>query len=425
MFDPKMFEPNIRPERGLRRPARVRIAALAVAILLGFAGAATQMTQAQTFTNLHNFTNQADGGWLFAGPAMDRAGNIYSAAQQGGAGYNGTVFQMSQRNGSWTLDTLHAFQGGDDGSLPVATPTVGPDGSLYGTTFSGGGGCNGSGCGTVFKLARPPRVCTSSTCRWTETVLYNFAETPGMSTPFGGVTFDSAGNLYGTTYFGGSHFCGDGDCGVVYELSNTGGNWTFQVLYNFSGGADGAHPMATMAIDQAGNLYGTTFQGSVFELVRSGSGWTENTLYTFQNGPDGGSPQAGVVFDNAGNLYGATTKLGGSPGGVVYKLTHSGSSWTYAVLYTYRNSGGIYGNVAVDSAGNIYGASLKGGINMSGTVFKLTNSGGVWSLTDLHDLEPGSYPQGNVLLDPADNLYGTTITGGQYGRGSLWQIQHQ
>jgi len=402
-----------------------RLPFAALAIMFALTVAATQSMQAQTFTNLHSFTNGGDGNSLFAGPTMDGAGNIYGVTLYGGDGHDGTAFKLTKRNGSWTLDTLHAFTGGSDGNAPFANVTVGPDGNVYGTTIFGGGGCQNDGCGTVFKLTPPARVCTHALCPWTETVIYRFSESDtGLSIPYGGVTFDSAGNLYGTTAAGGTGACNGVGCGAVYKLTPSGGTWIVSVIYNFTGFEDGGFPMATMTIDQAGNLYGTTYYGSVFELVRSGAGWSENTLYTFHNGADGGAPQAGVVFDNAGNLYGATTMVNGGPvGGVVYKLTHSSDGWAYSVLYTYDNSGGLYGNVAIDSAGNIYGTALTGGIYQGGSVFKLTDSGGVWSLTDLHDFQGDGWPEGNVLLDASGNLYGTAIGGGEYGWGAVWEIQ--
>ncbi len=396
-----------------------------MAILFALAVGAPQLVQAQTFVNLHSFTNGSDGNSPFAGPTMDAAGNIYGVVLYGGDGQDGTAFKLTKRNGSWTFNTLYTFTGGSDGNGPFANVTIGPDGSVYGTTLFGGGtGCDGEGCGTVFKLAPPARFCNRTICPWTETVIYRFSDSDtGLSYPYGGVTFDTASNLYGTTAAGGTGDCYGQGCGTVYKLTPSGGNWTESVIYNFTGYEDGGFPMATMTMDQAGNLYGTTYYGSVFELVRSGASWSEKTLYTFQNGADGGYPQAGVVFDNAGNLYGATTMVNGNePSGVVYKLTPSSGGWSFSALYTYKNSGGIYGNVALDKAGNIYGTAITGGIYQGGSVFKLTNSGGIWNLTDLHDLQGIGWPEGNVLLDASGNLYGTAIGGGQYGWGAVWEI---
>ncbi len=414
----------LNPTFDRKRCSRLPVAAMTIMLVLAVAG--TQSLHAQIFTNLHSFTNGGDGNTLFAGPTLDRAGNIYGVTTYGGAGGKGTAFRLSKRNGAWTLQTLHSFTGGSDGNSPFANVTIGPDGNVYGTTIFGGGGCQPDGCGIVFRLTPPARICSHTSCPWTETVLYRFMDSPtGLRIPYGGVTFDSAGNLYGTTAAGGTGSCGLQGCGAVYKLTCSGGAWTASVIYNFTGFEDGSFPTATMTIDQAGNLYGTTYYESVFDLVPSAGGWTENTLYTFHNGSDGGNPYAGVIFDSAGNLYGATTTITQQdPGGVVYKLTHSSGSWVYSVLYSYDFSGGIFGNVAIDGAGNIYGTAINGGIHQAGSVFKLTNSGGGWSLTDLYDFGGIAWPEGNVLLDAAGNLYGTAMNGGQYGYGAVWEIEN-
>jgi len=394
-----------------------------MAAVLGLMAVAMRPADAQVLSYLHSYTNGPDGNSPFGGPAMDSAGNIYAVTLYGGSGGGGTAVRLTQRNGHWTTQLLHSFAGGNDGKAPYANVTIGPDGSVYGTTTMGGGGCQPDGCGTVFKLTPPARVCPQTQCPWTETILYRFGDSDAhLATPYGWVTFDSAGNLYGTTAQGGAG-CVPQGCGTVYKLTRSGDTWTPSVIYEFTGHDDGSFPIAGPTIDQAGNLYGTTYGGSVYELVRSGTSWTENTLYTFQYGADGGYPEAGVVFDSAGNLYGATTIVNSDDiGGVFYKLTHSGSGWTFSILYTYTLSG-IFGNVAVDAAGNIYASAQDGGSQRVGSVIKLTNSGGVYTLTDLHDFGGLGWPQGDVLLDAAGNLYGTTMGEGQDGYGSVWEIQ--
>jgi uncharacterized repeat protein (TIGR03803 family) len=392
-----------------------------IAIASIFLLMATPRADAQTLSFLHSFTTGPDGNTPFGGPAFDSAGNIYAATCYGGSGGRGTVVRLTKRNGAWITQLLHSFSGGDDGNCPMSNVTIGPDGRVYGTTLQGGGGCSPDGCGTVFQLTPPPRPCPQTQCPWTAKIIYRFADSPEqLANPFSWVTFDAAGNLYGTTSHGGN--CDI--CGVVFKLTPSGGNtWTPSVIYEFTGGTDGSFPYAGLTIDAAGNLYGTTYAGSVYELVRNGAGWTETTLYTFTYGADGGMPQAGVVFDNAGNLYGATTVVNSDDiGGVFYKLTHSGSTWTFSILYTYPLSG-IYGNVALDNAGNIYASAQDGGSQRVGAVLKLTNAGGVYSVTDLHDFGGLGWPQGDVLLDAAGNLYGTTLGEGQHGEGSVWQIQ--
>ena len=170
-------------------------------------------------------------------------------------------------------------------------------------------------------------------CPWTDTVIYQFGGSPYST---GTMIFDSAGNLYGTTHEGGYGY------GTVFELTLSEGIWTETDIYNFDGDprGDGVYPGVSMAVDGAGNLYGTSYAGgsfgwgTVFELTRSGSSWTKTLLYSFQNGNDGHGPAGGVVSDRAGNLYGGTLYGGNGAAGAVYELTPSNGRWKFAVLYT-------------------------------------------------------------------------------------------
>jgi uncharacterized repeat protein (TIGR03803 family) len=284
------------------------------------------------------------------------------------------------------------------------------------------------GCGVVFRLAPGPFVCRSAECPWIETVIFRFADAPnGIGLPFAGVTFDSAGNLYGQAFTGGTGGC-SGGCGAIYKLTPAGGSWNFSVVHAFTGGPDGDQPTSTLTFDNAGNLYGTAYYGgthgfgTVFQLVPLGSGWTFNTIYTFTGGSDGGFPNSGVVLDSAGNLYG-NNQLGGSGGGgVVYQLRNSGSSWTFTPLYS--SIGQFTDEVGLDPEGNVYGTTYAGGSNGGGSVFKLTNSGGTWTETDLHSFGglDGLFPYSSVVFDASGNLYGTTTMGGNNGAGVVWQI---
>lgn len=180
------------------------------------------------------------------------------------------------------MSVLYGFLGGSDGSLPRAGVTIGPNGSLYGTTTYGGSssGClYGPSCGTVFNLRPPMTLCRAISCPWVETVLYRFTGgSDGGNPQFGDLLFDKAGSIYGTAQFEGNMAC-QGGCGIVFRLTPSGGSWTQSVIYSFSG-ADGANPQGGLTPDSAGNLYGTTYgggshgHGTVFELSPSGSGWT-------------------------------------------------------------------------------------------------------------------------------------------------------
>jgi uncharacterized repeat protein (TIGR03803 family) len=266
-----------------------------------FALVIAQSSQAQTYKVLHTFTGeQQDGVSPYAGVTIDRAGNLYGTTAYGGSPGSpacrygpgcGTVFKLTHKNSAWILNPLYSFAGGNDGADPAARVVFGPDDSLYGTTVEGGdGGCSGnySGCGTVFDLKPASSACQTAVCPWTEAVLYSFqGGTDGEYPTLGDLVFDQAGNIYGTTYNGGLGNCGNGTtCGVVYELTSSSGGWAETILHRFSGGNDG------------------------------------------------GLPYDGVIFDNHSKLYG-TTEIGGDLTcdppygcGTVFQLTPSGSGWT-------------------------------------------------------------------------------------------------
>ena len=403
--------------------------AFATAVMLALTMAATFSAQAQTYTVLYNFTGGQDGAYPEAGLTMDRAGNLYGTAYQGGGSNRGTVFKLAHKSAGWVISPLYSFTGREDGGAPIARVVFGPDGSLYGTTEFGGRNC-GSGCGTVFNLKPPVTFCRSVFCAWTQTVLYRFGGSGDGANPgYGDLTFDQAGHIYGTTYFGGNNAQG-----VVYELTPSNGSWTESAIYVFSGASDGGNPYSSVIFDKAGNLYGTTFAGgdngygTVFQLKASGSGWTENTLYAFQNSTDGGRPFGGVVFDTAGNLYGATSSGGSGSGGTAYELMPSNGNWTFGAVYSFVGSAylpGAYDSLTMDAAGNLYGTTTKDGAHGLGSVFKLTPSNGGWTETDLYDFVSGSggaVPYGSVVVDANGNLYGTASQGGANGYGVIWEI---
>ena len=220
--------------------------------------------QGQTFTVIHKFTG-SDGANPYAGLTIDRGGNLYGTTQYGGhlsstcPGGCGTIFRMAQRGSGWLLSDLYEFTAGPEG-YPQARVVFGPDGTLYGTA-SGFGGYGDNGPGAVFNLRPPATVCKSVSCPWTETVLFQFVYGGTGFFPLGDLTFDAAGNIYGTTQYGGlTQYCSGGGCGVAYELTQSGGVWTESILHAFTSGADGAYPNSGVIFDQAGNLYGTAPQ---------------------------------------------------------------------------------------------------------------------------------------------------------------------
>jgi hypothetical protein len=283
---------------------------------------------------------------------------------------------------------------GTDGSGPYSL-VMDASGNLYGTTLYGGnteGICGSTGCGIVFELSTNPDGT------WTEKVLHEFCSvgtycSDGHDPDL--LTLDSQGNLYGTTEGGGANYSG-----VAYQLTpSQGGAWTFNVLYSFCATnlcSDGAGPFGELAIDAAGNLYGTTVGGgfaggTVFELSPSHlqrGGWTENVLYYFcaRGGQclDGYYPEGGVSFDTFGNLMG-TTPTGGQYGegcgrdgcGTVFKLSPTSGGWIYTLVNAPVPGVGTTPTTGTvtDADGSVYGMFPQRGANGGGALFVVYPNG--------------------------------------------------
>src|SRR5271157_1676225 len=427
----------------MARPKQIqtRTCSRTAALIIVLAFAALPSAQAQTLTVLHNFGNQpGDGAKPTTGLTMDAAGDLYGTTESGGLGY-GTVFQLKRGGSGYVFRPLYSFEGGNDGASPETGVTIGPNGSLYGTTVQGGGSDN---VGTVFNLQPPATSCKSALCPWRETVILRFNEGNGDD-PYGQPIFDQAGNLYGTTLYGGQR-----NNGEVYELTPSNGGWTENIIYSLGTSGSGYQPVGGVIFDQDGNLYGTTRfsaggYGVVYQLVPSGGTWEENTVYGFQGGADQGTPETGLIMDNAGNLYGTTPWFiyGNDANGTVYELSPSGGGWTYTLLYSFPSGyegAGAVSALAMDKSGNLYGETSYEGIVGGpcpygcGAVFKLTPSSSGWIYTDLYNFTGGSdgaEPYGGVVLDNQGNLYGTTWIGGTgtncydgslAGCGVVWKL---
>ena len=411
---------------------------LAIAFLFGFV--ATQSAHARTFTVLYNFTG-ADGASP-AGLVQDKAGNFYGTTALGGAYGYGTVFELiPEEGGGWTEKVLHSFNwNGKDGAYPTVAVTLDAAGNLYGTTESGGSFASCSaGCGTVFELT--PKADGG----WTEKV-HSFNGQDG-DTPRAAVILDSSGNLYGTTYYGGSGTCWNesaSGCGTVFELKpKTGGGWSEKVLYDFQNDSkDGNYPQAGVIFDAAGNLYGTTLgggaggYGTAFELMPAKVGtWTEKVLHNFDSKDGGGGPKDSLIFDSSGNLYGTITGSGNCNssngcGSVFELMPKTGGAWTAKVLHKFNGTDGDYpgGGVILDASGNLFGTTEQGG-NMTcnggcGIVFELTHrAGGGWTETVLHNFNgsDGESPNG-LSFDSSGKLYGPASLGGAHGSGTVFEL---
>lgn len=398
-----------------------------VATILFGIGLFLATAQAQTFSVLHYFSNGPDGAYPIGGMYQHGAGALYGTASGECLSCFGAVFKLAQKQGSWILTPIFIFKEAASGAFPQGELVAGPDGGLYSTTYLGNGGLDD--CGVVFEVKPGTRAPASVLTEWSEDLLHIFGlhGSDGCN-PNGGVIFDQAGNVYGAADgYGNDHQ------GVVYELSPSGSNWIYTILYTFTDNNAGDSLVGDLIFDSAGNLYGVSSQGGaygfgeIYELSASGSGWTENVIHSFQNGADGANPEAGLIADNSGNFYGTTSTGGAHQDGTVFMLTAPNGVWTLNTIYAFKGGGsGPYGPLVMDGAGNLYGTTYGGGAYGNGSVFELTPSNGAWIYTDLHDFSSsgldGKNPQGSIVVSANGTIFGTATNGGQYGYGTAWQI---
>ena len=400
---------------------------------------ATSAWAAATETVIYNFNNYSgDGYYPYSGLVADKAGNLYGTTQSGGASNLGSVFELTLSNGVWTETLLYSFTGeaNGDGAYPEYSQLVfDKAGNLYGTTQNGGStSCN---CGTVFKL-------TKSGSTWKETVLHTFFGYPQKDgyLPQAGLSFDSAGNLYGTTYQGGSF-----NVGTVFQFAPTKTSWKYRVIHNFNNANGGAaYPLGGITAGADGYYYGTTYYGgyaynagTVYRLFESRNTWFEQTIFYFLEGGDGTNPDSSLAMDAKGNMYG-TTYYGGTAEtcsggcGTVYKLTAgTGNKYTQSVIYSFK--AGVkdgeypyYGaGLTLDAKGDLYGTTYYGGsTENAGVVYELKPSGSSYKETVLWSFDTvsgdGYYPRGGVIL-VGGNIFGTTYAGGSHGAGTAFEIK--
>lgn len=375
-----------------------------------------------------------DGTGPSGGPLFDTSGNIFGVTTAGGSfcqanGGCGTVFELSPSVTGWTESVLYNFCpiGGvcADGANPSAGLTIDPAGNLYGTTSVGGS----SGDGTVFRLS-PPNGGGS----WTETVLWNFAEGKpgnGQSPQYGRLNMDASGNLYGTTLAGGKS-----NLGTVFELSPTGnGAYTFSILHSFRGGRDGSNPAYGVSFDASGNLYGTTYYGGsanagvVFGLTHANGVWKETVLYHF-DGKTAANPVSNVSVGESGDLYGTFEQGGmgecafGTCGGVFELKPQTGSGYkASSFLFDGQDGGNPMAGVLLDEkAMTVYGTTSGG--TGRGNVFKLQgkNETVLYSFCSINNCADGSTPSYGVLVEHQGLLYGETDSGGTYNAGVVYSL---
>jgi len=394
-FHITIFGPSLNP---LSAALAIMLTLLFLILLLILMNVTAQPAQGQTFKVLYTFTGGADGANPFMA-GIDRAGNLYGTTDN-------TIFKLSQQKAGWQLETLYNFkeQGGEDSLYGL---TLGPDGNLYGAAGGGQGhGCYSGPCGVVFQFRPQSVACKTSLCPWTENVIYEIPTYTDGFSPDSNVVFDRSGNLYGTTVYG-SIYGGPPGLGVLYEVSSSGSGWFGFPLHSFGWrypDGDAWNPAGRITIDTSGNVYGTSWGGGTYgvgAVYMQGGG--EQVIYSFQNGsshgtsvvPDragnvygtvgqaifelspsdnewvytvvyqwleSGYPNLGT-FDAAGNLYGIASDGGAYGAGSIFKLIPSGGGWTYTDIYDF--TGGSDGKdpsgIIFDTNGNLYGSTYDGG----------------------------------------------------------------
>jgi uncharacterized repeat protein (TIGR03803 family) len=404
---------------------------------------------------LYSFTGGTDGATPMSDLTLDSAGNLYGTTYSGGTltacnGHGcGTVFEIMRTQGGSLERVLYSFAGGKDGGLPKAGVTFDGAGNLYGIT-TGGGAYNE---GTVFKLT------PGSNGNWKESVIYNYAFHSFGIFPAADLAVDTHGDLYGTSPDGGLRCNASVNCGVVFELiPRADGSWTENTLHEFSAPPpDGAIANSSLVLDSAGNVYGSTPYGgntnflpgrgcysfaggflvggcgTVYELTPQSDGdWTETVLYAFSRGGGYGHfPSGGLLLDRAGHILG-TTDGGGDGSGVAFELKLSEEKgWQQNVLHIFYpgDPGDGFdpvGRLISDTTGNLYGVTIGGGKNGYGTVFELQPSRFGWVEKHLYNFSSTDAPKAGLVRDPQGHLYGTTSRGGagvcEGGCGTVYEI---
>ncbi len=424
---------------------------------------------------LYSFQGGADGSTPAGGVVFDKAGNLYGATTDGGSNFlswhcgvrHGFPTAAASKAGR-SLDgepcsTFSKATNSNDGATPAGGVIFDQAGNLYGTTAYGGSGdCvlvgTTVGCGTVYQMTPPTDQRATIGLRLCCTA---FRAASDGYVPQGNLTFDSAGNLYGVTLYGGGYGSCNAPyyqyCGTVFKLSppkTKGGKWKEKVLYSFKSGTDGANPNGGLVLDSKGAIYGTTYAGgnqnckadasvgcgTVFALqppLKKGNAWVEKMLHRFTDGNDGAQPGAGVIIDAKGVLYGGA-EGGPKGGGIVFRLEYADNGrWKETILYSFTVGfeGGYDPAISLDESGDFYGTTNVGPAeSMAGSVFRVkpsTGEEGSWAINVLHGFTnrpDGAFPNTPLTFDKSRDLYGATQAGGtgqscQGGCGTVFEVE--
>ncbi len=374
---------------------------------------------------LYSFAGEDDGEYTDTDVEVDAAGNLYGTSVLGGDFGGGTVWQLSPVGGSWVHTVLYSFTGGVDGGEPYKGVTLDGAGNLYGTAVTGGSGSCEGGCGVTYKL-------TKSGETWKHRVIHAFSGGADGSGPGSRVAVDKRGNVYGMTPTGGTN--GLGVVYVLRPRSSGGYAFrvihTFTGGTDGSSGSAGRMVLRGGRIFGAATTGGANGTGTVFQLTPTQGGeWDFKTLYSFHAAPDGVFPYGALLFDSAGNIYG-TTYYGGTNGlGAVYKLSPTTSGeWNETVLYSFQtgsDGNSSISNLVSDAIGNLYGTTSEGGLG-SGTIFQLTpDPNGTWTESVPHSFQgspDGAFPYAGMVSDGAGSFFGATVHGGDDGDGAIYKF---
>lgn len=413
------------------------IACIGLTGVIATFAAPSETSATGSFAVLYSFQGGPDGGSPDSPLVIDRAGNLYGTAavggdlncRLGGGSGCGVLFKITPHG---VESVIYAFHGKEDGAIPAGVIRDGV-GNFFGTASNGGDPhCHDihltPGCGGVFAVDRNGR----------ERLVYSFHGGTDGQYPAAPLARDQAGNLYGTTFHGGNQACRDSNavgCGVVFKVTPDGHE---SVLHRFTGGTDGATPgFGSVVVDRAGNVYGTTLYGGnprcvdsihvgcgvIYEISTSGK---QSVLYAFKGEGDGGGPFGGLFRDDAGNLFG-TTYYGGDlpcssePGcGTVFEFKTSGQEIVLHRFFDGRDGAFPYAVApARDVSGNLYGTTSQGGIpncpqqglDACGVMFKVTPGGQETVLYRFTDGNDGEAPFAGLVHDTSGTLYGTTSAG--------------
>src|SRR5579863_9890759 len=411
----------------------MRVKAL-VLFAMTLALAATSWAAA-TETVIYSFDGYTgDGFYPYSGLVADAKGNLYGTTYQGGVNNLGSVFELTLSGGVWSETLLYSFAGGtSDGEYPVySTLVFDKTGHLYGTTQYGDSTCN---CGTVYEL-------TKSGSTWKETILHAFlgsSQKDGYF-PQAGLSFDTTGNLFGTTEYGGLS-----NVGTVFQLQPTKTSWKYKTIHQFNNANGGPYyPVGGITQGADGYYYGTTYYGglaynagAMYRMFETRGVWVAQTAFYFLEGGDGTNPDSTLTMDSKGNMYGTTYGGGATENcsqgcGTVYKMTlGSNNTYTQSVIYSLQAASKDgqtpwYGaGVTLDTKGNLYGTTRYGGSSSNaGIVYELKPVGGGYKETVLHAFtgDPDGYsPLAGVIIVKG-KVFGTTYAGGKQNAGTAFEI---